>query len=127
MKFRVARHTNRLEQLTDFYVNTIGLSFLGEFKNHSGYDGVFIGRNDSDWHLEFTQTSEPVDHIFNPDDILVFYPESQSEYNDLLERINNSKVDKPLAKNPYWKVNGITLLDPDGYTVVISSLKIKVG
>ena len=127
MELRVARHTNRLEQLVDFYINIIGLSLLGEFKNHSGYDGVFIGIKDSDWHLEFTQTSEPADHKFDADDILVFYPGSQSEYDNLVERLKNSKVVNPIAKNPYWQVNGITVQDPDGHTVIISNLKIKVG
>ena len=122
MKFRIARHTSRLEQLKDFYVNIIGLSLLGEFKNHSGYDGVFIGNANLDWHLEFTQTGESADHKFDEDDILVFYPENQWEYTDLLERINTLKV---VAKNPYWQENGITIKDPDGHTVVISILKIK--
>ncbi len=123
MKFRIARHTSRLEQLKDFYVNIIGLSLLGEFKNHSGYDGVFIGNANLDWHLEFTQTGESADHKFDEDDILVFYPENQWEYTDLLERINTLKV---VAKNPYWQENGITIKDPDGHTVVISNLKIKI-
>lgn len=123
MKFRIARHTSRLEQLKDFYVNIIGLSLLGEFKNHSGYDGVFIGNANLDWHLEFTQTGESADHKFDEDDILVFYPENQLEYTDLLERINTLKV---VAKNPYWQENGITIKDPDGHTVVISNLKIKI-
>jgi len=123
LKFRIARHTSRLEQLKDFYVNIIGLSLLGEFKNHSGYDGVFIGNANLDWHLEFTQTGESADHKFDEDDILVFYPENQLEYTDLLERINTLKV---VAKNPYWQENGITIKDPDGHTVVISNLKIKI-
>ena len=127
MKFRVARHTNRLDQLKDFYVNLIGLSVLGEFKNHSGYDGVFIGDTNLDWHLEFTQTAEPANHKFDEDDILVFYPENQTEYDNLLERLNTRNVVKSLAKNPYWQENGITIKDPDGYTVVISNLKIKVS
>jgi hypothetical protein len=127
LKFRVARHTNHLEQLKDFYVNLIGLSLLGEFKNHSGYDGVFIGNTNLDWHLEFTRTVESVDHKFDDDDILVFYPETQHEYDHLLEQINTLKVVKSLAKNPYWQENGITIKDPDGHTVVISNLKIKVS
>ena len=99
MKFRLARHTNRLDQLKDFYVNLIGLSVLGEFKNHSGYDGVFIGNANLDWHLEFTQTGELVDHKFDEDDILVFYPETHSEYDNLLERINSLQVVKLI---PSW-------------------------
>ncbi len=100
---------------------------LGEFKNHSGYDGVFIGDTNLDWHLEFTQTAEPANHKFDEDDILVFYPENQPEYDNLLERLNTRNVVKSLAKNPYWQENGITIKDPDGYTVVISNLKIKVS
>jgi len=125
LKFRLARHTNRLDQLKDFYVNLIGLSVLGEFKNHSGYDGVFIGNANLDWHLEFTQTGELVDHKFDEDDILVFYPETHSEYDNLLERINSLQVVKLIPKNPYWQENGITFKDPDGHTVVISKLKIR--
>ena len=125
MKFRLARHTNRLAQLTDFYINLMGLDLLGQFKNHSGYDGVFIGKANSDWHLEFTQTTEPVHHIFDEDDILVFYPGVQSEYDSLLERIASHNIATVKAKNPYWQVNGITIKDPDGHSIVISWLKLK--
>ena len=125
MKFRLARHTNKLEQLKDFYVNLIGLSVLGEFKNHSGYDGVFIGNENLDWHLEFTQTVEPADHKFDDDDILVFYPETQIDYDNLLERLNSQNVKRLVSKNPYWRENGLTIQDPDEHTVVISALKIR--
>jgi len=110
MKYRLARHTNKIAQLTDFYINIIGLDLLGEFKNHSGYDGVFIGKSNLDWHLEFTQTNEPVDHKFDKDDILVFYPETQSEYDNLLARLNSKKIVQSIAKNPYWQVNGISVI-----------------
>ena len=83
MKFRLTIHTNRLKQLVGFYVNIIGLDFLGEFKNHSGYDGVFIDNKNLGWYLEFTQTIELVDHKFDEDDILVFYPETQFEFNSI--------------------------------------------
>ncbi|BBI65852.1 hypothetical protein PKHYL_00430 [Psychrobacter sp. KH172YL61] len=43
MKFRYARHTNNLGTLIDFYQNIIGLEKLGGFKDHNGYDGVFLG------------------------------------------------------------------------------------
>ena len=125
MKFRIARHTNRLEQLVSFYVNIIGLDLLGEFKNHAGYDGVFIGKKDLDWHLEFTQTIDLVDHKFDEDDILVFYPETQFEYDGILTRINNKKVIMHIAKNPYWQVNGISIKDPDNHNVIISNMKIE--
>ncbi|AOY44171.1 MULTISPECIES: hypothetical protein [Psychrobacter] len=48
MKFRYARHTNNLGTLIDFYQNIIGLEKLGGFKDHNGYDGVFLGFPDQD-------------------------------------------------------------------------------
>ncbi len=38
MIFRLARHTNRIEQLTDFYVTIVGLEILGKslIKRQSG-------------------------------------------------------------------------------------------
>lgn len=125
MKFRLARHTNRLKQLVDFYVNIIGLDFLGEFKNHSGYDGVFIGKKNLGWHLEFTQSIELLDHKFDEDDILVFYPETEFEYNNILDKITNNKVIISIAKNPYLQVNRIKIIDPYGHCVVITNLKIE--
>jgi hypothetical protein len=125
MKFRHARHTNRLEQLVDFYVNIIGLDLLGEFNDHAGYDGVFLGKENVDWHLEFTRSAELADHKFDDDDILVFYPETQLEYDRLLNRITDNNVNVAISKNPYWRVNGITIKDPDDHCVVISNQKIE--
>jgi hypothetical protein len=109
----------------EFYTNVIGLNLLGEFKDHSGYNGVFIGEESKDWHLEFTQTKEKVDHHFDDDDLLVFYPGDQNEYDQLLLRIRERNLVILTPKNPYWKENGITVNDPDGYKVVISPMKIR--
>jgi hypothetical protein len=96
---------------------------LGEFKNHSGYDGVFIGKKEADWHLEFTQTNEKVDHKFDDDDLLVFYLETQVDCDKLIERMVKNNISPSIAKNPYWQENGITFKDPDEYYVVISKIK----
>lgn len=125
MKFRFARHTNDLEKLKTFYTQILGLEILGGFENHNGYDGIFLGKPNTDWHLEFTKSDEIVEFNFNEDDILVFYPETILEYNDLLERIANNKISLLQSKNPYWNENGKMILDPDGYRIVISNLKVK--
>jgi len=82
---------------------------------------VFIGKKNLGWYLEFTQTIEMVENKFDEDDILVFYPETQFEYNSILDKITNNKVIISIAKNPYWQVNGITIKDPDGHFVVITT------
>ena len=125
MTFRFARHTNNLEKIKTFYTSVLGLEILGGFENHNDYDGIFIGKPNENWHLEFTQTNDIVSHTFDEDDLLVFYPNSQQEYDFVLDRIQKLNLNFIQAKNPYWKDNGKMILDPDGYRIVISNLKIK--
>ena len=123
MEFRIARHTNQINQIKTFYTEVLELEVLGSFANHDGYDGVFIGRKDLGWHLEFTTTSEEPDHRFDHDDILVFYPRSKDSYDGLLRNIDQHKLKILSAKNPYWNANGVMVQDPDGHRVVISNSK----
>ena len=125
MKFRIARHTNNLNQLKSFYIDVLGFEVLGSFENHDNYNGIFIGKPQFDWHLEFTQSNEIVEFNYNEVDILVFYPEKISEYNQLLENIQKQNISIIKAKNPYWNENGKMILDPDGYRVIISNLKCR--
>ncbi|CAM4239449.1 VOC family protein [Flavobacterium terrigena] len=125
MKFRFARHTNNLEKLKSFYTTVLGLEVLGSFENHATYDGVFLGKQNLNWYLEFTQSDEIVEFNFNEDDILVFYPETLVEYDSLIENINKNRINFTTSKNPYWNQNGKMVLDPDGYRIIISNLKVK--
>lgn len=125
MIFRVARHTNNLERIAKFYSEILGFEILGEFRDHEDYDGVFLGLNDSNWHLEFTKSKEPANHKFDEDDILVFYPSTNMEYHQLKDRITEHGIEQIASKNPYWNTNGIMFFDPDGYRIVISPLRIK--
>ena len=125
MTFRFARHTNNLEQLKSFYIDILGLELLGGFKNHNGYDGVFIGKLNENWHLEFTKSDEIVTFNFGEEDILVFYPNTKLEFELIHDRIESHSIKFIDSKNPYWNENGKMILDPDGYRVVISHLKIE--
>jgi hypothetical protein len=124
MTFRFARHTNDLEQLSAFYIKILGMEILGGFQKHNGYDGVFIGKSNENWHLEFTKSNEIIQFNFEEEDVLVFYPNTRLEYEHILEKINNFSIKIIEAKNPYWNENGKMFLDPDGYRIVISDLKI---
>lgn len=124
MIFRVARHTNDLDKIIEFYTQIMGFECLGEFKDHDGYNGVFIGKSGAGWHLEFTTSADNANHKFDPDDLLVFYPESEMEHRNLLNRLHENLIEAVTPKNPYWAVNGKMFLDPDGYGIVISPLRI---
>lgn len=123
MNFRYARHTNQLSPIIEFYTKVMGLEILGDFANHSDYDGVFLGLKDKDWHLEFTTSKMEANHQFDEDDLLVFYVESQIEMDEITSKATGFEIDQVEPKNPYWKSNGITFLDPDGFRVVVSIKK----
>lgn len=125
MTFRYARHTNNLEQLKSFYIDVLGLELLDGFENHDGYNGVFLGKQDENWHLEFTQSDEIANHTFDDDDLLVFYPNSKLEFELLQEKLEHHSIQFVKSKNPYWNENGIQFLDPDGFGIVISHLNIN--
>ncbi len=123
MFLRVARHTNVLEKIEDFYVNILGFERLGGFQKHNNYDGVFIGKSSLDWHFEFTQSEIKANHTFDEDDLIVLYPETIRAYNMLLSRFYENNIQRIKAINPYWNENGQMFQDPDGYRIVISPLK----
>jgi len=125
MQFRYARHTGDLKALEDFYTRVLGLSVLGRFENHSGYDGVFLGKEGADWHLELTQSDDLPEHKSDQDDLLVLYPETNPEYAAILLAIQEAGLELSLPKNPYWIEHGICVRDPDGFRVMISRQRVE--
>ncbi|TDE43212.1 VOC family protein [Flavobacterium rhamnosiphilum] len=123
MNLRIARHTNNLEKIEDFYVNILGFERIGGFQNHNNYDGVFIGKPKLDWHFEFTQSDAKANHTFDEDDVTVLYSKTISEHNTLIKSVLESNISIITSKNPYWNENGKMFLDPDGFRIVISDLK----
>jgi len=117
--FRVARHTDSIAKIKDFYVKILGLEIIGAFDHH-GYQGIFIGEKDTDSHLEFTQSDDKPNHRPDEEDVLVFYLGDTKAYKDCIKRLDDSSYKNVVSKNPYWDQWGKTYLDPDGFRVVVS-------
>lgn len=127
MFLRVARHTDNIEKMVDFYVNVLGFELLGGFQNHKNYDGIFVGKPGLDWHFEFTKSEVKANHTFDKDDVIVLYPKSIIDYNELMDRIKSNNISIITAINPFWNENGKMFLDPDGYRIVLSPLKAVIS
>ncbi|HAY3549717.1 VOC family protein [Elizabethkingia meningoseptica] len=119
MKFRYARHTADLDKIKGFYTSVFNFDVLGTFKDHDAYDGIFLGKRNENWHLEFTISPEKPKHTADEDDLLVFYPETVQEFDRLFQKIKESGISILEPKNPYWKKNGVYIKDPDGYGIMI--------
>ena len=124
MKFRLALHAEDLNAIRDFYIHVIGLSELGGFQNHGTYSGVFLGKKEENWHLEFTTSTDLPNRKLDEDDALVFYPKTAEEFNKIKQNIS---VDKRInAKNDYWNRNGISTFDPERNFIVIVNPEAKM-
>ena len=120
VQFRIARPTNKLEEIKKFYGEALGLKEIGSFEGHAGYTGVMYGLPGHKYHLEFTQheNGSPCPAP-TKDNLLVFYIPDKKEIEILSQRITEMgyKITEP--ENPYWKGNGITIEDPDGWRIVL--------
>ncbi|WP_027963737.1 VOC family protein [Halalkalibacillus halophilus] len=119
-QIRVARPTDRFEEVIDFYVHGLGLEKIGEFQGHRGYEGVIIGLPNADYHLEFTRHEEgspcPAP---TKDNLLVFYITDKNQINHVQERLQDMGYHAVEPENGYWKEEGITIEDPDGWRIVL--------
>jgi hypothetical protein len=52
---RVARPTDDLDAVVQFYRDGLGFAVLSEFRGHDGFDGVMLGHASAAYHLEFAR------------------------------------------------------------------------
>lgn len=121
MELRVARHTDRLEEVVAFYRDLIGLPELGRFADHDGYDGAFLGIPGAGSHLEFTTGGELPAPEPHPESVLVLYLETQADLDAIASR---ARLSETTPSNPYWQRHARAFADPDGYQVLLT---VKAG
>ena len=117
---RVARPTDRLEEVVHFYRDGLGLRVLGSFEGHAGYDGVMLGLPGAGYHLEFTRhaAGSPCPAP-TKDNLLVLYTEDRAAVLRKVERLRAIGREPVEPENPYWAAQGFTFEDPDGWRVVL--------
>jgi hypothetical protein len=117
---RVARPTDRLDEVVRFYTEGLGLASLGAFADHAGFDGVMLGVPGGAYHLEFTRKhGHAAGRAPSADNLLVFYLSDEREWREAIDRMIGSGYQPVPSLNPYWDQVGRTFEDPDGYRVVL--------
>jgi catechol 2,3-dioxygenase-like lactoylglutathione lyase family enzyme len=116
MQVRIARHTERLDEVVAFYRDALGLRELGGFRDHAGYDGVFLELPGSGAHLELTSGGTHGAPAPHPESLLVLYLDDDAAVRDVAARLDAEPV---APANPYWAEHGLTFEDPDGFRVVL--------
>ncbi|HEU4974024.1 MAG TPA: VOC family protein [Baekduia sp.] len=116
LRLRVARHTERLDEVVAFYRDGLGLPELGGFRDHGGYDGVFLDVPGTGTHLELTAGGGHGAPAPHPESLLVLYLGDRDRVREVVDRLGTTPVP---AANPYWDEHGVTVEDPDGFRVVL--------
>ena len=121
---RIARPTDQLDEVVDFYVQVLGFEELGRFENHDGFDGVMVGHSDAAYHLEFTHAhGHGVGRAPTEDHLLILYIPDYQEWLGTIDSIEETGCSSVKSFNPYWDRNGKTFEDPDGYRIVIQNAR----
>jgi catechol 2,3-dioxygenase-like lactoylglutathione lyase family enzyme len=116
MQVRIARHTDQLDAVVRFYRDGIGLPEVGGFRDHAGYDGVFLALPGTDAHLELTTGGAHAAPQPHPETLLVLYLGDETAVRAVADRLDAEPV---ASANPYWDEHGLTFADPDGFRVVL--------
>jgi len=119
-RVRVARPTDQLEKVVEFYRDGLGLPVIGKFDDHEGYDGVIFGMPDASYQLEFTQHKDGSPGTApSRDNLTVFYIEDETKLQEIVTRLSAMGYGDVAPENPYWTGKSVTIPDPDGWHVVL--------
>jgi catechol 2,3-dioxygenase-like lactoylglutathione lyase family enzyme len=120
---RIARPTDRLDEVVRFYRDGLGFEVIAAFDDHDGFDGRMLGHPQAPWHLEFTQHRDHrAGRAPTQDNLLVFYLPDRAEWEATAQRMRDTGYSSVPSFNPYWDRQGVTFEDPDGYRVVLQNM-----
>jgi catechol 2,3-dioxygenase-like lactoylglutathione lyase family enzyme len=120
---RVARPTRDLAAAERFYVDGLGLEVQWRTTERvpGKHDLLMVGPAGGSWHFELTHDPEnPIEPTPTVEDLFVLYlggPVDES----LVARLVASGGTRVSNHNPYWDEFGVTVEDPDGYQLVLST------
>ena len=117
---RIARPVRNLARSTEMYCHGLGLTILGSFRDHDGFDGNILGDLGSRYHFELTYChAHPVAPTPTAEDLVVLYFPEKSEWQASCNNMQAAGFKQVASFNPYWEARGLTYEDPDGYRTVL--------
>lgn len=120
LHLRIARPVSDLARAADMYRRGLGLSVVGSFEDHAGFDGVMLGAAGSAYHFEFTRCrAHPVPPSPTAEDLVVLYVPDAAEWEAACAGMRVAGFREVASFNPYWEARGRTFEDPDGYRTVL--------
>jgi catechol 2,3-dioxygenase-like lactoylglutathione lyase family enzyme len=118
---RIARPSTDLAAAERFYVDGLGLDVLYRASGRPDeHDLIMLGWRDAGWHLELVGGAhQRVVPKPTEEDLLVLYLAGPVD-DELVARLERAGGRRK-AQNEYWDRWGVTVIDPDGYRLVLST------
>jgi catechol 2,3-dioxygenase-like lactoylglutathione lyase family enzyme len=120
---RIARPSRDLRAAERFWVTGLGLHvlFRTDETAEGGHALLMVGWPDAAWHLELVGDPDGAAPAApTEEDLLVLYVSGEIDEH-LVRRLIDAGGTRVAARNPYWDRWGVTIADPDGYRLVLST------
>jgi catechol 2,3-dioxygenase-like lactoylglutathione lyase family enzyme len=120
---RIARPSRDLRATERFWVDGLGLDVLyrADSSAEGGHALLMAGWPGAAWHLEFVDDREgETPAAPTEEDLLVLYLDGEVD-EGAVSRLVDAGGTRVASRNPYWDHGGVTIADPDGYRLVLTS------
>lgn len=119
---RLARPSRDLGRAERFWVEGLGLEVLYRKGAEEGEHALLmLGWPQAAWHLELVgDPAGETPAAPTEEDLLVLYLGGGID-EEVVERLEAAGGRRVRSRNPYWDQWGVTVEDPDGYRLVLSS------
>ena len=120
---RIARPSRDLQASERFWVDGLGLHVLFRAgpSAEGGHALLMVGWPGAAWHLELVSDPDgETPAAPTEEDLLVLYLSGDLE-GGFVDRLVEAGGTQVASRNPYWDHGGVTIADPDGYRLVLTS------
>jgi catechol 2,3-dioxygenase-like lactoylglutathione lyase family enzyme len=121
---RIARPSRDLLAAERFWVEGLGLEVLLRLDDSAegGHALLMVGWRGAAWHLELVaDPGGETPPAPTEEDLLVLYLDGPVD-DGVVSRLIEAGGRRVPARNPYWDEWGVTIADPDGYRLILSTL-----
>jgi catechol 2,3-dioxygenase-like lactoylglutathione lyase family enzyme len=120
---RIARPSRNLQASERFWVDGLGLDVLyrADSSAEGGHALLMVGWPEAAWHLELVGDPDgETPATPSEEDLLVLYLDGEDS-TGITSRLIDAGGTRVPSRNPYWDHAGVTIADPDGYRLVLTS------